>query len=409
MALMVMSCEHPVDINPGPEVEQPDQEVEKNTYILNDEKKGFGSICASNLGEYLCIAATPTPGVDDFEAMFEQDEFFYVAISPLLNGKQFDLNNENELYTIISSLEGAFLESVTPSTLDEIESGSCTVTCKNGLVEAEVQVVLADGAILSVKLSTEDPGIVVNQNIFSLAGNDKPVRAAFSREVNGMTEIYLTPAGIEFFDELSITTYYAYIILDSNKCHGKSMTVEDVVAVGYADNLNAIVVDSREVTTTGSLNVAADPDDERHYVVSADLDFNGTSLKLRFDGKTYDTEKEEIVENKVIYQGETLKIKKASIDYMPDVEGVYRVMITTSKDDIIYISLPVSFLDGNAHGFSQSSDLYIEYKGVVYSKANGSSGTVTVGIDGNTLKVDATNYSNLQIIYVGGFETNIFY
>ena len=48
--------------------------------------------------------------------------------------------------------------------------------------------------------------------------------------------------------------------------------------------------------------------------------------------------------------------------------------------------------------------LYIEYDGVVYSKANGSSGTVTAGIDNNVLKVEATNYKNLEVLYEGPFE-----
>lgn len=117
------------------------------------------------------------------------------------------------------------------------------------------------------------------------------------------------------------------------------MTVNDVVAVGYADNFNEIIVDSNEAETTGVLNVAADPQDPTHYVVSADLDFSGTTLKLRFDG--------------------------------------------------------------NAHGFSQSPDLYMEFDGKVFSKAEGYSGTVTVGLDGGMLIVDATNYNGLQVTYQG--------
>jgi hypothetical protein len=80
-------------------------------------------------------------------------------------------------------------------------------------------------------------------------------------------------------------------------------------------------------------------------------------------------------------------------------------MVWTEKDDVVRITLPSNFLDGNAHGFSQSPNLYIEYDGVVYSKANGSSGTVTAGIYGDNIKIEATNYNNLEVIYEGPYET----
>jgi hypothetical protein len=82
-------------------------------------------------------------------------------------------------------------------------------------------------------------------------------------------------------------------------------------------------------------------------------------------------------------------------------------MIYTEREDVLKIHLPSDFIDGNAHGFSQSPDLYIEYDGKVYSKAKGYSGTVTVGRDGDTLRIDATNYDNLKITYEGPYETDI--
>lgn len=304
---------------------------------------------------------------------------------------------------MMSTLPGAALQSVTPETSQEVESGACLFNCKDGKVNVEVNMVLADGATLTVKLTAEEAGIVVNENLFSIGGNDKPVRASFSKFENGTTAIYLTPAGIEYFADLEIATYYAYIILDDSKCHGKTLSVEDVIAVGYADNLTGLVVDSRDVPATGSINVASDSNDPAHFVVSADLDFDGVSLQLRFDGRTRDANIVQVKESKIVYNGKSLGIKNVALDKQTDVEDVYHVVITTEKDDDICISLPSNFLDGNAHGFSQSPDLYIEYDGVVYSKANGSSGTVTAGIDNNVLKVEATNYKNLEVLYEGPF------
>ena len=410
MAVAMISCEKP----PVDELGQPNQEVQnpekptlgENAYELDGVQASFGSVAVSNFGEYICIAAAPPEGIEDFDAIFDQEEYFYVAISPLLNGRQFDMVSEQKVFTVMSTIEGAFLETVAPTMTDEIVSGTCTFNCVEGVVDVNVEIVLMNGAELKVKLAAVEEGILVNENIFAIAGDEKPVRTAFRMLEDGTTTLYLTPAGIEFFEDISITTYYTYIILDNGKCHGRTLGVEDVIAVGYVDNFNELVVDSRDVATTGTLNIAADPDNLAHYVVALDLDFAGTSLKIRFDGDTIDALAKEVVENEVVYNGESLGIKTVCVDSMPNPEGVATVMIFTEQDDIVYIYLPDNFLDGMAHGFSQSQNLYIEYEGVIYSKANGYSGTVTVGIDGDVIKIEATNYDNMEITYEGPYEVN---
>lgn len=380
----------------------PDTELKENEYILGEDKCSFESVAASNLGEYICIAACPQEGVESFDDIFEQDEYFYVAISLLLNGKEFDLMTEENLYTVISTLDGAELETVTPSAREEIREGVCTFTCTEGVVSVEISLTLQDGQAFSAILTAEEPGITVNENIFALDGNVKPVRTAFSLLEDGTTALYLTPAGIEYFDELPITTYYAYIILDDNLCHGRTLDVSDVIAVGYADNFNETVVDSNEIPTTGTLNVLNDPEDPARYIVSADLDFSGTTLKLRFDGRTIDANLVEVIGNEIIYDDNTYAIQGVALD-MPAGDSVCKVMLQSVKGELI-ITLPVNFLDGNAHGFSQSPDLYIEFDGNVFSKANGYSGTVTVGVEDDVMHIDVTNYDNLKITYNGSYE-----
>ena len=384
--------------------EQDKPVLEANTYIVDDVLGSFGSVALSNIGDYVCIAASPAEGVSDFDAIFEQEEYFYVAISPLLNGKEFDMKSEQKVFTVMSTLKGAYIESVASGLTDEITSGKCTFNYTDGVAAVDVSLALADGSELSVKLSAEEQGIVVNENIFAIDGNEKPVRTAFRQLEDGNVALYLTPAGIGFFEDLQVATYYAYIILDDTQCNGRILAPSDVVAVGYADNFNELVVDSREVGATGTIKVLADQDNPAHYIVSADVDFGDSTLKLRYDGQTLDANIEEVVENEVIYKGESLEIKKVTLDHQPNTDGVCHVMIQTERDDVITINLPTKFLDGNAHGFSQSPDLYIEYDGVIYSKANGSSGTVTVGINGNRIKIEATNYNNLEIIYEGPYE-----
>ena len=378
----------------------------ENAYELDGVQALFGSVALSNIGDYICIAATPSEGVESFEEVFDQEEYFYVAISPLLNGKEFDMMTEERVFTVMSTLQGAYLESVASTLTDEITSGTCLFNYKEGVAVVEVSLVLTDGSELSVKMAAEEPGIVVNENVFAIGGNEKPVRTAFRMIGDGTTTLYLTPAGIEYFEDIDITTYYAYVILESGKCHGRTLGVEDVIAVGYADNFNELIVDSREVATTGTLNIAADPNDVAHYVVALDLDFDGTSLKIRFDGETLDALAKEVVKNEVVYDGASLGIKDVYVDFMPNPECLTTVMIFTERDDVVYIKIPNNYLDGNAHGFSQSQNLYIEYDGVVYSKSNGYSGTVTVGFDDDIIKINATNYDNLEITYEGPYEAD---
>lgn len=397
------SCQEPA-LEPVPDTpQQQETELKQNEYILGEDICTFASVAVSNLGEYICIAASPAEDVDGFDAIFEQDEYFYVAISPLLNGKEFDLATEENLYTVISTIEGAELKTVAPSMLEEIQDGTCTFTYDEGVVSVEITLTLLDGQIFSAILTAEEPGIVVNENIFSLGGNEKPVRTAFSLLENGTTSLYLTPAGIDYFDELPITTYYAYIILDDSMCHGRTLNVSDVIAVGYADNFNELVVDSRETPTTGTLNVLSDPEDPAHYVVSADLDFSGTTLTLRFDGTAIDGNIKEVIEYGIIYNEEKYQIQKVSLDMTHSDGSIYKVMLQTEKGTLT-ITLPAAFLDGNAHGFSQSPDLYMEFDGKVYSKAEKYSGTVKVGVEGDTISIEATNYDNLEITYNGIYE-----
>ena len=396
-------AELPIPGKPG----QGNQDVvlDANTYAVDKEKASFGSVELTNLGEYICIAATPAEGVQSFDAVFEQDEYFYVAISPLLNGKEFDLMTENDLYTVMSTLDGAFLETVAPDMKDEIKEGKCLFDYKDGKATVEIRLTLTDGTKLAAKMEAEEPGIIVNENIFAIAGDEKPVRTAFYLTEDGLTTLYLTPAGIDYFEDISITTYYAYIILDDTQCNGRALDVSDIVAVGYGDNFNEIYVDSREVSAKGSLKVFADPSDDSHYQVSADITFGGTTLKLRYDGNAIDAGTKEVVNNEVIYDGKTYGITDVILNLQPDPANLTcTVMIWTTRGDMVKITLPVNFLDGNAHGFSQSAHLYMEYNGQVYSKATGYSGTVTVADDGDTIRIEATNYDNLKITYEGPYE-----
>lgn len=375
-----------------------------NTYVIDGEEFSFASVSVSNLGEYLCIAASPAEGIEDFNEIFEQEEYLYAAISPTLNGKEFDLMQETGLFTVMSTLSGAGIESLAPETRDEISEGRCTFTYADGRVTADIVMTLSSGVELSAKMSADEPTLVVNENIIALNGEEKPVRTVFYETKDGMTTIYLTPAGISYFEELEITSYYAYITLEDSQCNGKTLNIDNIECVGYGDNFNGIYRSSKDTRTSGTVNVLRDPDSPWHFTIKAGLDFNGTTLDMSFKGNAISTEVTEVKESLVKYDGKKQTIKEVWLDTTENPEDTRSVLILTEEGNEVCLTMPRTFIDGNAHGFSQSPNMSIRYNDTIFSKATGSSGTVTVGIDGSAMTIEATNYNNLEISYEGPFR-----
>ena len=387
--------------------EEPEEKpiaTEDNTYVTDGKEFQFGSVAVSNFGEYLCIAASPAEGVENFDAIFEQEEYLYAAISPMLNGKEFDLMTEKELFTVMSTLRDAEIESLAPATRNEISEGKCSFTYSDGKASVSIVMKLKSGVELSAKMTAEEPSLVVNENIIAIDGEKKPVRTAFYESKDGMTTIYLTPAGISYFEELEITTYYSYITLKDSQCNGNKLSISNIECAGIVDNLNGTHKNSIDTKTSGTVNVLKDPDDPWHFTVMAELDFSGTTLEISFDGNAISSEVTEVKESIVTYEGKKQTIKEVWLDTMPNPEDTRSVVILTEEGNEVCLTMPRNFMDGNAHGFSQSPYMNIRYNDTVFSKADGYSGTVTVGIDGSTMTIEATNYKNLEVSYEGPFK-----
>lgn len=419
--IAMMSCDRPDDspVQPSPPAEKPEEKpsekpeekpeekpvaTKDNTYVIDGTEYAFGSVAVTNFGEYLCITASPAENVENFDAIFEQDEYLYVAISPLLKGAEFDLMTEQTLFTVISTIDGAAVESLAPGAVTEISEGKCMFTYEDGKASVSILMKLDSGVELSAKMSAEEPALVVNENIFALNGDTKPVRTAFHESKEGMTTIYLTPAGISYFEEIDITTYYAYITVEDSQCNGRTMSVKDIECAGYGDNLKGIYKSSYDTEVTGTVNVLRDPEDPSHYTVAAALDFEGNTLELRFDGKAISTELKEEKESAVIYDSKKQKIQDVSLDKTSNPEFTYSAIILTEDGTEIRIKFPLAYIDGVAHGFSQSPYLTITYGEDIFSKATGYSGTVTIGTEGGTITIEATNYKNFEIFYQGPYK-----
>ena len=107
----------------------------------------------------------------------------------------------------------------------------------------------------------------------------------------------------------------------------------------------------------------------------------------------------------VIYDGKKQKIQDVSLDKTSNPEFTYSAIILTEDGTEIRIKFPLAYIDGVAHGFSQSPYLTITYGEDIFSKATGYSGTVTIGTEGGTITIEATNYKNFEIFYQGPYKT----
>lgn len=386
--------------------------LDVNSYALAGEVAEFGSVKAMMVGDNLSIVATPQAGIASAEEILECGEFIYAAVNPLLIGKEFDLMTEQSLYTFISTMVGAELESVAPDLTDEIEAGTALFTYQNSVLNVKADLTLVGGVTLSFHAETTIE-VVINENVISSIYGEKPLRAAFYLEEDGVTYLYFTPAGISYFEELSIATWYLYLVADSSLLNGEQVDItaidEDTPFIfGMVDNLddsNSFEVASVNIqSASGMFNIKRNG--EGDYTAIIDITYGGAAFNVAFTGECVSANVQMPVEqNYVVYEGEKLNLIGASLT---KAESVWRVELDVDNGTTIVATAPATFFDGNARGFSQSADLTVSYEGVTYSKANGYSGTFTALYDesGETLSLLFTNYDNLEFSYAGSVTIN---
>lgn len=409
LTMIFASCDktdNPEEKDPT-ENQEPDksEEPEINAYMLDGEEFSFGSVALVNLGENIGLAACPSEGVASYEDILAQDEYFFIGISPLLIGDKFDMKTESKTFTVISTLDDAQIEGVSPESTDEILSGDCQFDYSDGTATVKISMELADGTSFKAKLSAEESEIVINENTITRNGEEKPVRAAFYMEEDGITYLYLTPAGIDYGEELEITSYYFYVALETSKCDGSVLGPDGLVMAGIVDNVSGTVADSSENEISGTVRVKKNTVAQDQYIVIADLVIGSETIGIAFEGKAKDylVEPEETYE--VIYDGISYQISEVTLDKTVG-EDLWTVNIKTTGEDVS-ITLPSSAFDGNAWGFSQfqkNPAVMVKYGETVYNKASGASGTITIGIDGETIRIEFTNYDNFEVLYEGPFS-----
>ena len=405
LCLFSVSCEREEGLGGGNGTE-----LKVNTYSVDGVVGSFKSVAVMMVGENISIVATPNEGVASAEAILECENYLFASVSPLLVGKEFDIKAEKSLYTIISTLAEAPLETVAPDETNEVVSGKAKLVYENNILTVKAEMVLANGSVFAFHAKAEH-SVEINENTIARGNEEKPLRAAFYSEVGNTTTLVFTPANIDYFEELEDASWYMFITVSNNLVSGSNIDVKnlganDTFEFGVVDNVR----DSKSFSVVYGFTDMSDVEglfkiakkEEGEYAVNIDLSVAGVGYKASFDGKCIsEHKKQEVKTNYFIYNGSEYAATGATLTKGA---SVWSVEITASNGASATVVAPQSFFEqGGTYGFSQSSLFRVVCEGVTYSKANGSSGTVTLKYDdqNKTLTIDFTNYDNLQFNYSG--------
>ncbi|MBQ6688974.1 MAG: hypothetical protein IJN02_07025 [Bacteroidales bacterium] len=401
-AMAFISCDKNEDTPVTPQ-EQP-ATTEQNIITINDQKIAFKSAAAGMFMEYPIIAATPVEGLSTYEDIISEEDVFYIFLAQDLIGKEFDLMKETKDFGLyISYGEDIYVE-FSSDYKEGVKDGSATVTNVNGTMSATVTLTLTDDTQIRLNATAAAPAIEENENTISWNNDEKPLRAAFYTQENGLTVLYFTPGNINWFEEIYDATYYVAIAVQTKLCDGTDIDAEDLMYAFYEDAYGKIV-ESYEVNTTGTVNILTDESDPTYYKVSANLDFAGETLAISYEGNavsTKDKAPEEVKPNQYTLDGNTVALAYAVLNQT--FGDLWMLELYPEEGTAVRITMPKTFYDGNAHGFSQSEDMNVKIGSRTFSKANGDSGTVTVSVNEDRGEIEAsfTDYAGCNVYFKGG-------
>ena len=407
MALFAVACEP--DNNGGG---NGDKELPVNSYCIFGEPTSLQSVALDMLDDNIYIVASPTANLATAKEIFESEEYIYVAVSPLLVGKEFDLKTESSLYTIMSTLGGAPLKEVTPESNSEVKAGTVKFTYEGGVAVAKAEITLANDRVFKLHLSAEKE-VKVNDNVIARGDEVKPLRAAFYDEGDYSTTLYFTPAGVEYFDELKNASWYIYLGVSNDYLDGK---VHSLTEMGGSSSFEFGVIDNVSSSKTieimagylrgGSGNFTISKSDDGLYIANIAIKILGVQYVVEFEGEciSVDYAPEKKI-NFFDYKGSECQTLSATLTKG---ESVWSVEVALSNGKSVVLNAPQEFFNtgDGGRGFSQSKDFTVEYDGKVYSKANGHSGTIISAYDAatNNLALEFFNNSEVKFNYTGVVE-----
>lgn len=405
---------------PGPIIDPEEYPYAEDTYfIMEDGEYPFKSVAAMMIGENIAIAATPDEGFTDVTSIMENSsEYFFAAVNPMLMvmGNVVDLMTEESLFTIISTLDKAPLETVAPGETSEISGGSFCMTYEDGVVTLKADILLTDNTWLGIHITANesaDSPIDINSNIIGRGDEQKPLRTAFSTEQDGLLYMFLTPANISYFSELDIATWYLYMVVPTSMATGDNistdaLTSDDTFIFGMVDNLTP---DNCFEITSSSLSdingVFSIEKTETGYRSLWSFTVGEVWYFATFDGECRSVEEEAPVEESENFFscGEEIELAITSAG-LEKSEETWTLHLDIENGKTASITMPADFYaTGGAFGFSQDPSMCVIYDGRRFSKAEGYSGTIHMLLDeeAGTVEAEFTNYDDCELYYKGKY------
>ena len=355
--LFAVACER--DNNGG----KHESELPINSCSISGEATKLQSVAVEMLDDNIYIVATPTPNIATATEIFGCEEYLFVAVNPLLVGKEFDLKTESSLYTIISTLSGVSLREVTPENNGEVKAGTIKFAYENNVATVKGAITLANGKELKFHLSAEK-AIAVNENVITRGDETKPLRAAFYDEGDFATTLYFTPAGLDYFEEIEDASWYIYLGVSNQLIDGATHSLADMGGTsmfefGVIDNLSS----SKSVEimagylrgATGDFTIAKTAD--ATYDVSINVKLLGVQYLVKFAGKSlsvdYAPEKKI---NYFDYKGAEYAVTSALLTRG---ESVWSLELANESGKSVVLNAPKEFFNSGdgGRGFSQSAGL----------------------------------------------------
>lgn len=386
--------------------------TKENTYVINGTEKSFRAAAFMMVGENPSVMATTQLGVSGAEAILSSSSYFYGAVSPLLVGTEFNITTESTLFTLLSTLTGATIETAAPGMTEELTAGKACLKIEGEKATLTAGLILANGTTLAVNISTKiEEEVEINENIIMRDSERKPIRASFYMNEGGMTYLYFTSAGIDYAEELDIAVWYMYLMIGDELLTGRAIDLssdqitDDNFILGVMDNADSsqawAITKADLQGATGT--ILAKENGEGNYSVIIDIDLFGTPYYVSFEGKCrscYDTP---VVDtNYLIVDGEKMGVSSATLDMRGD-DTLCTITFGIEGGRSAVVTLPKSCLPVGTYGFSQSDDLAVSYGDVTFSPLNGDRGTIILELDEESLTLEFSfmNYAGFEISYSG--------
>ena len=190
---------------------------------------------------------------------------------------------------------------------------------------------------------------------------------------------------------------------------------EDNVVVMYIDNGNGEQYEANSGDGGASLTFNMQKTSDGTYAASISAAFDGgPEIAVDFDGTCVSVDYVPEEPNEFTYEGTTEAVRSALVDKRdPDIWHVWLSAVggldelsefEDSYNEAIHITAPAEAFNAGSVGFSTYKEiLKFEYAGQTwqYAEDNSVRGTLEVGLEGEQLTVDFTNYDNFSGHYSG--------